>query len=87
MNDKTDDEEPIDEIDCIEAIGHLYAFLDGEILDPNSKTAFEQHLSHCRSCYSRSQFEKELNKRIKDSAQSETPDSLKDRLKNIIDKF
>jgi len=74
----------IDEIDCLQAIELLYAYLDGE-LNNEELEQFEHHLGHCRSCYSRSELETELNKRIKSSGKDKAPDALQKRLKNIID--
>jgi mycothiol system anti-sigma-R factor len=81
--DKTD----IDEIDCLEAIDNLYAYLDGELKDEESILKFKQHLAHCRSCYSRSELESELNQRIKISGKDGTPASLQNRLRKLIKDF
>lgn len=76
----------IEEIDCTQAIELLYAYLDGE-LDDTELEQFENHLGHCRSCYSRSEIETALNKRIKDSSKDQVPESLQGRLKDIINKL
>ena len=81
--DKTD----IEEIDCLEAIDNLYAYLDGELKDEESILKFKQHLAHCRSCYSRSELEGELNQRIKISGKDATPASLQNRLRKLIKDF
>lgn len=73
------------EIDCLEAFDHLYAYLNDEITDPVDLANIKHHLSHCKSCYSRSQMEQELSERIKDSGKSEMPDSLQKRLRSIVD--
>ncbi|MGW8248904.1 MAG: zf-HC2 domain-containing protein [Acidiferrobacterales bacterium] len=80
-------EHDTDEIDCLEAIDSLYAYLDGELKDEDSIRKFKQHLAHCRSCYSRSELESELNQRIKSSGKKATPDSLNNRLRKLIDDF
>lgn len=76
----------IEEIDCLQAIELLYAYLDGELNDEELEQ-FEHHLGHCRSCYSRSELETELNKRIKTYGEETAPEELQNRLKNIIDKL
>ena len=81
-----DNESNIEEIDCLEAIEMLYAYLDGE-LDGEELAQYEHHLGHCRSCFSRSQLETALNKRIQDSGKDEAPDALQNRLRNLIDKL
>jgi len=86
MSKKTDQAE-IEEIDCLEAIDSLYAYLDGELDDVQSLARFTKHISHCRSCYSRSEFEGVLTERIRRSGKDKTPASLKNRLRNLMDNF
>jgi anti-sigma factor (TIGR02949 family) len=85
-SDSKDNESNIEEIDCLQAIEMLYAYLDGE-LDEEELEQYEHHMGHCRSCFSRSQLETALNKRIQESATDKAPDALQERLRNIIDKF
>jgi len=77
----------IEEIDCLEAIDNLYAYLDGELNDEETLAKFKQHLSHCRSCYTRSELEGVLTERIKESGKGKTPTSLQNRLRHLIDDF
>jgi len=83
MTNKSDDD--VNEIDCVEAFDHLYSYLNNEITNPIYLANIEHHLSHCKSCYSRVQMEKEINQRIKISGKSEAPDSLKERLGKLMD--
>lgn len=76
-----------EEIDCLEAIDNLYAYLDGELDDQAVLEKFETHLSHCRSCYSRAEMEKVLNRRIGQAGRGAAPESLQQRLRDLIDKF
>jgi anti-sigma factor (TIGR02949 family) len=76
-----------DEIGCLEAIESLYAYLDGEIRDPERLERIEHHLGHCRSCYSRQQLESLLTKRLKATADSPAPAALQDRLRALMKKF
>jgi anti-sigma factor (TIGR02949 family) len=75
------------DIGCLQAIEAFYAYLDGELDDPNSIDEFEHHLSHCRSCYSRIEVEKALNERLKKSAQEQSSEELRDRVAKLMDKF
>ena len=86
MSDEKDNHD-VEEIDCLEAIGMLYEYLDGQLHDPVAKEKYEHHLHHCRHCFSRSEMESELNKRLRSSDKGELPDSLQKRLKNILDDF
>ncbi len=74
----------IEEIDCMEAINGLYAYLDGEMADPGTLAKFEHHLEHCHSCYSRTQLETALGQLIKKSAKDTAPEKLQTRLKKLI---
>lgn len=75
------------DIGCLQAIEAFYAYLDGELDDPEAIEGFEHHLGHCRSCYSRIEMEQALNERIRNTAQKETPDELRDRVSKLMDKF
>ena len=81
------DNSDIKEIDCLEAIGQLYAYLDGEISDKTQKAQMEQHLAHCKSCYSRSQMEMAINSRLESMDKTDGPDTLQEKLRNVIDKL
>ena len=73
------------DIGCLRAIEAFYAYLDGELNDEVERTKFENHLQHCRSCYSRRELEMELNRKLRKSANGEVPASLKNRLSDLID--
>ena len=75
----------IEEIDCLEALEQLYAYLDGELDDAVERAKFENHLQHCSSCFSRRELEMELNRKLRKSVDGEVPASLKHRLSNLID--
>ena len=75
-----------EDIDCLIAIEQMYAYLDGE-LSAEDKAKFEQHMQHCRSCYSRRELELELNQRLKQTNSGELPETLQSRLKSLLDKL
>jgi anti-sigma factor (TIGR02949 family) len=76
-----------DDIGCLRAIEAFYAYLDGELDDPEAIADFEHHMEHCRSCYSRADMEKALNRRLRDTARQETPAALRDRVSKLMEKF
>jgi anti-sigma factor (TIGR02949 family) len=86
MNKKTDKSE-VEEIECLEAIDSLYAYLDGELNDKETLAKFKQHLSHCKSCYTRSELEGVISERIKASGKDKAPESLHNRLHDLMDKL
>lgn len=83
---KEEDKSNVEEIDCLEAIELLYAYLDGELND-EELGKYEHHMGHCRSCYSRSELETALNKRIEKSGKGEVPKALQNRIRHLVDKF
>ena len=76
-----------DDIGCLEALEAFYAYLDGELDDPESIADFEHHMGHCRSCFSRTEIERALTERIRTSGKSQAPEALKARLRNLMDKL
>jgi len=81
---KTDKHE---DIGCLAAIEAFYAYLDGELSDPTSIADFEHHMGHCRSCFSRSEVEKLLTERMRESASSPAPGNLRNRIRRLMDEF
>jgi len=72
-------------ISCEEALKQLFEFLDQE-LDTHKHDEMENHLSICKSCYSRMEFENRLHKHLKKATQEQAPDELRSRVKNLINK-
>ena len=77
----------IEDIGCLEAINYFYAYLDGALSDPKAIEDFEHHMSHCRSCYSRADVEKLLNKRLRDGENTKAPADLRNRVRRLMDEF
>ena len=75
------------DIGCLRAIEAFYAYLDGELDDPESIADFEHHLGHCRSCFSRIEMEKALNERMRKTAKRESPEALRERVGKLMEKF
>jgi len=84
---KTKTTENQQDIGCLRAIEAFYTYLDGELDDPQAIAEFEHHMSHCRSCYSRSEVEKLLTSRIRESGKSSAPRELQDRLRKLMGEF
>jgi mycothiol system anti-sigma-R factor len=87
MTSTKDTHQHNDDIGCLEAIEAFYAYLDGELDDPQSIADFEHHMSHCRSCLSRAEVENMLTRRMRESAANGAPKSLQDRLRKLMDEF
>ena len=75
------------DIGCLQAIEAFYAYLDSELDNPESIADFENHLQHCRSCFSRLEMEKTLNQRMRNTGKCESPEALRERIGKLMEKF
>jgi len=73
-------------IDCEEALKRLFEYIDHE-LHGHRHDEMEDHLSKCRSCYSRLEFEKRLHHHLKSAAKTEAPEELQGKIINLIRKL
>lgn len=71
---------------CEDALRILAAHLDGE-LDPSSNRELERHLTTCRSCYSRAEFERRLKDRLAAVGRETVRPELTERVHTMIRKF
>jgi anti-sigma factor (TIGR02949 family) len=71
---------------CEEALRLLATYLDREL--PASDAAeVERHLTSCRSCYSRAQFEGQLKSRLAQLGADRVPSDLEHRIRAMISRF
>lgn len=73
-------------IGCDEVLEHLFEYLDRE-LDQETAAEIEHHLEHCRSCFSRAEFERRLKARVRNASSSPASERLRARIKEIVEKF
>ena len=71
---------------CEQVLDHLLEYLDCE-LDAHTSSEIDQHLEECRGCFSRAEFERRLNARLRDSGSEPAPSSLRDRIKDLMERF
>lgn len=76
-----------EDIGCLRAIEMFYTYIDGELSDPDAIADFEHHLEHCRSCFSRAEFEDLLTDRLKALASERASDTLRRRMRILMDNF
>jgi mycothiol system anti-sigma-R factor len=62
------------------------AYLDHEI-DSEAAARIEHHLEACRGCFSRAEFERHLKEHVHAAGSQTAPDSLRARIKQIVEKF
>lgn len=71
---------------CEDALRLLAAHLDGELAS-SGHDQMERHLSKCRSCYSRAEFEKRLKENVRQLGREPVPEELSERVHSLIRKF
>lgn len=74
------------EMRCEEAIEKLLDYLDRE-LDARAEKELAHHLEHCRACFSRAEFERRLRERVKEAAAAKAPDTLRHRIRAMIERY
>ena len=84
----TDSKKPktVREIDCDEVMRQLFDYLDGEV-DETVEHEMHHHIDECRSCFSRVEFEKTLKDKIRAGKDKALPDSLQDRVADLMKSF
>jgi anti-sigma factor (TIGR02949 family) len=71
---------------CERVLEHLLEYLDRE-LDAHTSAEIDRHLEECRGCFSRAEFERRLNARLRDSGSVPAPASLRARIKSLMERF
>jgi anti-sigma factor RsiW len=73
-------------ITCEDALRLLAEHLDGE-LDGAHRHEMEKHLSLCRSCFSRAEFERRLKSQLGTLRQKATQPTFEERIRALIGQF
>lgn len=74
------------ELTCEQALRHLFEFIDHE-LEPAERDAMQHHLSTCRSCYSRMDFERRLKQKLGELRRDEPLQDASERMKRLLESF
>ncbi|ABI56981.1 anti-sigma factor family protein [Alkalilimnicola ehrlichii MLHE-1] len=74
------------ELSCEQVIEQLLAYLDGE-LGEQSRAAIDRHLSRCRECYSRAEFERKLREKLQEAARVPAPARLRARIDDLLNEY
>lgn len=74
------------QLDCRQALHRLFEFLDHE-LDPEEREAVQHHLSACRSCFSRAEFERRLKRKVHELRLDEPVGEAGERIKRLLENF
>ena len=71
---------------CEDALRVLAEHLDRE-LDQHLDRQLLEHLDSCRSCYSRSEFDRRLKAQVKDLGREPVPATVVDRVHQLLRDF
>lgn len=71
---------------CEDALRVLAEHLDQE-LDPHLDRQLLEHLDSCRSCYSRSEFDRRLKAKVRDLGREPVPATVLDRVHALLRDF
>jgi anti-sigma factor (TIGR02949 family) len=74
------------ELTCEQALHRLFEFLDHE-LDAAEREAMQLHLSTCRSCFSRVDFERRLKQKLRELRREEPLQEAGERMKRLLESF
>ena len=74
------------EINCEEALRHLFEYLD-KALEDDMQHQMEQHMSNCRSCFSRLEFEQSLKAHVHRAGSDSAPASLRSKIGKLVSEF
>jgi len=75
-----------DAMNCEEALRLLAEFLDGE-LHGAEHAHVQHHLETCRSCYSRSEFERRLKAQLGQMGREDVRPSFEQHIRQLITQF
>ncbi len=73
-------------ISCEEALKHVFDYLDHTLAE-DQHCEIDHHMSVCRSCYSRVEFERRLKNHLREVGKRSTPRTLQTRIRQMIKKY
>lgn len=75
-----------DDLSCEQVIERLLEYLD-RALDARTSADIERHLAACRGCFGRAEFERRLRQRVAETASAPVPPALRERVRQLIERF
>ena len=76
----------VNDIDCAQALKRLIELVDRE-LDDADREVVERHLQTCRSCLSRTEFERALKGKLRGLSNEDVPSKTLDRITALLQEF
>jgi mycothiol system anti-sigma-R factor len=71
---------------CQEVLENLYVYLDKE-MGQLEVTAIKEHLTICRPCFGKAEFETLLRKHMQEKTHQKCPDAVKARIKALLELY
>jgi anti-sigma factor (TIGR02949 family) len=71
-------------LSCDDALRRLAQYLDRELGD-GDRAELERHLSTCRTCFSRAEFERRLKGELARLGRSNVPPALEARIRGLLE--
>lgn len=75
-----------EDLRCEDVIDRLLDYLDRE-LDAETERALARHMEACRACFSRAEFERKLRARVSETVAVKAPESLRHRVRAIVEQY
>ncbi len=72
---------------CDDIFEHIYEFINTKDMTAEMEAEIRVHLQMCRKCYTHFEFERLLIQRFRDAGCPSCPETLKHRIKDILDRF
>lgn len=73
-------------VSCEEALKRIFDYLDNA-LEEAEYCDIEDHLSVCRTCYSRVEFERRLKQHLSHIGEEKAPPELEDKIHTIVQQY
>jgi anti-sigma factor (TIGR02949 family) len=73
-------------IDCEQALRKVLEYIDHE-LEGDDRALMEKHLQTCKSCFSRTEFERLLKERMGDLRQEDASPHMSQRINQLLRSF
>ena len=73
--------------DCQDILKSVYEYINQHDLTTEKAQEIKKHLDDCRGCWDRYEFEKVLIEKFRASGACDCPDSLKKRIRSLLDLY
>jgi mycothiol system anti-sigma-R factor len=72
---------------CNQVLDLLYEYINAQTLTSEDLAEIRKHLDHCHGCWDRYEFEQRLIERLKGAGGCSCPDTLRTRVRVILELY